>query len=426
MHTISNSAPTLRPINYVNLSILGFGLAAITTSLGQIILPMRVLDIAPEALKNTYLGILTFVGMATAMLVQPVMGYLSDRTKLSWGRRKPFIIVGSVLAIPCMIGIGLSGNYIWLVITTALVQMSANLAQSPYDAIVKDQVPQNLRGKVVSTRAVAGAGGAVTFVLLTGLLMDQHKVTVHDIWLWLAVSLPMGALVGCMIWTAVTLKDNQTGFTYSRSESEIRRHDSHPQFPWLLAAGFFFMVAGGILQTYTLFFLKDVVNLENPGAALGILAVVVGITILLCLMPAGILADRIGRRPLLIFSAIIGSSGTILFFFASNLIHVILIGIPLGIAVGIFMTAGRAMITDMVSTKWPAFQMGIANLVLLGGLATAKLGGIAIDALNRHGDNLGYHVLVGICAISFLIGAVLICTIKNENAQTVHRFKSEL
>ena len=143
---------------------------------------------------------------------------------------------------------------------------------------------------------------------------------------------------------------------------------------------------------------------------------------MLCLMPAGILADRIGRRPLLIFSAIIGSSGTMLFFFADNLIHVVLIGIPLGIAVGIFMTAGRAMITDMVSTKWPAFQMGIANLVLLGGLATAKLGGIVIDTLNKHGENLGYHVLVGICAISFLIGAVIICTIKNETTEPATGF----
>ena len=414
MRNIHGATPAFKPIIYLNLSILGFGLAAITTSLGQIILPMRILDIAPETLKNTYLGVLTFVGMATAMLVQPAMGYLSDRTKLSWGRRKPFIVVGSVLAIPCMIGIGLAGNYIWLVITTALVQMSANLAQSPYDAIVKDQVPQTLRGKVVSTRAVAGAGGAVIFVLLTGLLMDQHEVTVSDIWLWMAVVLPLGALVGCMIWTTVTLNESPTSFDGDMSESENRQHSSHPQFPRLLAAGFFFMVAGGILQTYTLFFLQDVVNLANPGAALGVLAVVVGTTILLCLMPAGILADRIGRRPLLIFSAIIGSSGTMLFFFADNLIHVVLIGIPLGIAVGIFMTAGRAMITDMVSTKWPAFQMGIANLVLLGGLATAKLGGIVIDTLNKHGENLGYHVLVGICAISFLIGAVIICTIKNE------------
>ena len=414
MRNIHGATPAFKPIIYLNLSILGFGLAAITTSLGQIILPMRILDIAPETLKNTYLGVLTFVGMATAMLVQPAMGYLSDRTKLSWGRRKPFIVVGSVLAIPCMIGLGLAGNYIWLVITTALVQMSANLAQSPYDAIVKDQVPQTLRGKVVSTRAVAGAGGAVIFVLLTGLLMDQHEVTVSDIWLWMAVVLPLGALVGCMIWTTVTLNESPTSFDGDMSESETRQHSSHPQFPRLLAAGFFFMVAGGILQTYTLFFLQDVVNLANPGAALGVLAVVVGTTILLCLMPAGILADRIGRRPLLIFSAIIGSSGTMLFFFADNLIHVVLIGIPLGIAVGIFMTAGRAMITDMVSTKWPAFQMGIANLVLLGGLATAKLGGIVIDTLNKHGENLGYHVLVGICAISFLIGAVIICTIKNE------------
>ena len=166
------------------------------------------------------------------------------------------------------------------------------------------------------------------------------------------------------------------------------------------------------MQTYTLFFLRDVVELENPASAVGILAVVVGIAVLLSLYPAGVLADRIGRRPLLLFSAVLGSIGALLFFFATNLTHVILIGVPLGVAVGIFMTAGRAMITDMVSARWPALQLGIANLVLLGGLAVAKLGGIAIDVLNRQGEDLGYYVLLGVCAASFLVGAVLVSVIR--------------
>ena len=92
--TTSTKPGSLRLVDYANLSVLGFGLAALSTSLGQIILPMRVLDLAPESLKNTYLGILTFVGMATAMLVQPAVGYLSDRTNLSWGRRRPYVAVG--------------------------------------------------------------------------------------------------------------------------------------------------------------------------------------------------------------------------------------------------------------------------------------------------------------------------------------------
>ena len=61
-------------VGYVHFSVLAFGLAAISTSLGQIILPLRVLDVAPESLKNTYLGVLTFIWMGVAMLVQPAWG----------------------------------------------------------------------------------------------------------------------------------------------------------------------------------------------------------------------------------------------------------------------------------------------------------------------------------------------------------------
>ena len=400
----------LRPIDYVNISVLGFGLAALSTSLGQIILPLRVLDLAPESLKNTYLGILTFAAMATAMLVQLVVGYFSDRTTLRWGRRRPYIAAGSILATVLMVGIGMAMSYLWLVVAVVLVQTSANIAQSPYDAVVKDQVPQSQRGRVSSIRAIAGASGAVLLVLITGFIMDRHVVKERDLWLWLALALPAVIMAITMIWTVVAVRDERVAKPPQKESGRDKPRDgkAHPQLGRLLAAGFFFTLAGGILQTYTLFFLKDVVELENPASAVGILAVAVGLTIIITLYPAGALADRLGRKPLLYISAALGSTGSLLFFLAQNLTHVVLIGILLGVAVGIFMSAGRALITDMVSDRRAAQQLGLANFALLGGLAVAKLGGVGIDFLNGFSDNLGYYALLTLCAASFCLGALLI------------------
>ena len=97
-----------------------------------------------------------------------------------------------------------------------------------------------------------------------------------------------------------------------------------------------------------------------------------------------------------------------MFFLAQNLVHVVLIGIVLGVAVGLFMSAGRALITDMVSENRAALQMGMANFALVGGLAAARLGGPLVDFLNGISENSGYYVMLVLCAVAFCMGAFFI------------------
>lgn len=413
------SARRLGPMEIFNLSVLGFGLAALSTSLAQIILPIRVMDIAPDSMKNTYLGVLTFAGLATAMLAQVAVGFCSDRTTLPWGRRRPYIGLGAVLSVLFMAGMGAMTNYIWLIAMVVLVQMSSNIAQTPYDAMVKDQVPYGQRGRMSSVRAVSGAAGAVLLVLVTGVLMDRHVIKERDIWLWLSLAIPTFFVVSTAVWTIITVRDERihSGRKEIKDKERYSSEDTHPQLGLLLIAGFFFTLAGGILQTYMLFFLKDVVGLENPASAVGIMAVVVGTTVIITLYPAGFLADRIGRRPLLLFSAILGGIGSILLFFAQNIEHIVSIGILLGVAVGVFMTAGRALITDMVSENKAGQEMGIANFALLAGLAVSKLGGIVIDYLNSYSNNAGYYGLLVVCAASFLIGAIVVNFLRRRDSE---------
>ncbi len=423
-------------IGYVNFSVLAFGIAAISTSLGYIILPLRVLDVAPESLKNTYLGILTFIGMGGAMLIQPAAGYLSDKTRWKWGRRRPFIALGALVATGLMVGVGAAVNFVGLLISAVLVQFFINVSQTPYDAMLKDQVPHDQRGKISSVRAIAGAAGAVILLLITGFIMDHHVQGARDVWLWIALGLPTAVLAISAVWTLALVRDDQPTdeqraaailaeeeekvkaaagrataeqpLQDGRIRSAIRALGLTRRNLTMLSAAFSYTLAGGILMAYTFYFLQDVVALEKPASGMSWLAATAGLAVILTLWPAGVLADRVGRAPLLYVSSVLGAGGTLLFYLAQNLLHVVLIGIVLGVAAGLFFSAGRALITDIVSESRAALQMGLANFALVGGLAASRLGGPLVDYLNGIQEHSGYYVMLLICAGAFCMGAFFI------------------
>ena len=73
----------MRTRDHLTMNVYWFGLAFMWNALHPIVLPALLLRMVPEALKNTYLGGLTFAGLVLAMLVQPLAGGLSDSTE-SW------------------------------------------------------------------------------------------------------------------------------------------------------------------------------------------------------------------------------------------------------------------------------------------------------------------------------------------------------
>ncbi len=437
----ANGGWASRVVWYVNFSVLAFGIAAISTSLGYIILPLRVLDVADPALKNTYLGLLGAIGMGGAMLIQPAVGYLSDKTTWAWGRRRPYIALGSLVATGLMVGVGAAVNFIGLLISAVLVQLFINVSQTPYDAMLKDQVSHNQRGRMSSVRAIAGAAGAVLLLLITGVIMDHHAQGERDVWLWISLGLPTGVLAITAVWTLVLVRDDPVSADRETDElrekdtsveedaaAEIKRRGIRARIAALgvsrrnltmLSAAFSYTLAGGILMAYTFYFLQDVVGLEKPASGMSWLAVTAGLAIILTLWPAGVLADRVGRAPLLYVSSALGGGGALLFYLAQNLVHVVLIGIVLGVAAGLFFSAGRALITDMVSENRAALQMGLANFALVGGLAASRLGGPLVDFLNGIQEHSGYYAMLLVCAGAFCMGAFFIHRMMRGGRQRV-------
>jgi MFS family permease len=144
----------LRWYDYVTLNLFWFGLNIRNTALGSIFMPYLVGLFAPEALKNSALGGMRAAGLVIAMLVQPAMGLLSDRSTSRFGRRRPYILVGALLDLVFLAAIALSWDYWSLLVAVLLIQFSSNISHGPLQGLIPDLVPDDERGRASAIKAI--------------------------------------------------------------------------------------------------------------------------------------------------------------------------------------------------------------------------------------------------------------------------------
>ncbi|MBA7480462.1 MAG: MFS transporter [Dehalococcoidia bacterium] len=408
-------------LDYLKISIYGFALAALWSSLHSIVLPLRLLDMVAEAEKNTYLGLLTFAGLFLAMIVQPIAGAISDRSGFKWGRRRPYILIGSLIGILLLPGIGLFQSYIALFIIYCLLQMTSNVAQGTYQAFIPDLVPQDRKGLASGVKSLLEIIGGIAIVRLIGYFMGKYVPGEGVIWLWLVLGVLAAVLLGAMLATIVMVKEppgrkNEEQLsvwkTLSRSFKVDVRKDR--DFIVFLVSRLLIFMALATIQTFTLFYLRDVIGLVNPATATADLLIAVGVGMLLAVYPAGRLSDRIGRRPVVISSGLVGAGGILVIFFSTSYGVVIAGGAIIGTATGAFMSSNWALATDLVPGGEEARYLGLTNMATAGGAALARLIGPVIDYFNRYGAGLGYQVMLGACFVYFMVGSLLLLKIRGR------------
>ena len=308
-------------IDYFKITILGFALTALWSSLGSILLPIRILAYVPESQKNTYLGLLTFAGLVVAIIVQPIAGTCSDCTNSHWGRRRPYILLGMFLALIVLPGIGLASTYIAVFVVYCLLQVCTNTAQASYQAFIPELVPNNKRGLASGVKSMMEVLGGVAMVRVTAYFMGRYFGGGGEFWMWIALGALMAVILIATIITTITVKEQPSTYGPRLSKSVLRQRfridlKVHRDFGWFLVARGLLGIPGVALQIYALYYLMDVIGIPNPASVAGNLLVVVGICLLLTAYPAGRLSDRIGRKPIVIASGILGALGIVALFFS--------------------------------------------------------------------------------------------------------------
>ena len=154
------------------------------------------------------------------ILVQPIVGTLSDKTWTRWGRRIPYLFVGAAVAVAVMcllpnsgsFGLAVSAAMIFGLIALMFLDTSINMAMQPFKMLVGDMVNEEQKAKAYSIQSfLCNAGSVVGFVfpfVLTwiGIKNVAEKGVIPDSVIW---SFYLGAaiLILCVIYTTLKVKE---------------------------------------------------------------------------------------------------------------------------------------------------------------------------------------------------------------------------
>ena len=199
-----------------NLSFGFFGVQiAYALQSGNISRIFRTLGADPHSLSFFWI-----LPPLMGILVQPIVGTLSDKTWTRWGRRIPYLFIGAAVAVAVMcllpnagsLHMGVSAALIFGLIALMLLDTSINMAMQPFKMLVGDMVNEEQKAKAYSIQSfLCNAGSVVGFLfpfVLTGIGVKNvaEEGVVPDSVIW---SFYLGAaiLILCVIYTTLKVKE---------------------------------------------------------------------------------------------------------------------------------------------------------------------------------------------------------------------------
>ena len=150
---------------------------------------------APEDM----LPILNIAGPVTGLIVQPIIGALSDKTwSLKWGRRKPYFLIGALLGSICLFMFPHSPVLWFAVGLLWILDVGNNVAMEPYRAFVGDKLPEkqlSLGYQMQSLFCGLGTLLATGSILLFQYLFGEEADVAGTIPQWIYYSFYIGAIL---------------------------------------------------------------------------------------------------------------------------------------------------------------------------------------------------------------------------------------
>ena len=412
------------------ISLLGFALTFSSNIQDPPLMTYKVRQLAPN-LPNTALGILGFIGLLVAMVVQPIIGVFSDRARTKLGRRLPFIIGGAVLIAASLFLLAAAPALWVLLLGVIFIQFSSNILQGPWQALIPDLVPESQRGTASSLKAVMDILALVVGGAVAGMLLGETGVA-H--WgnnaVFVAAAVPAALFFVFILFTGLWARENpasvpESGPVAGKTIGEalkgafyVNFHE-RPVFGWWFANRILFWGAFIAINSFLINYLVDVIKMTQSEAQgfYGTLKIILGGALIILALTAGWLSDKFGRKPVMLIAGLVAFVGAFALLFVRDRTFLIVAGGIVGMGVGAFLSASWALATDIVPRQEAARYLGIANIATCIGSGGARLlGGVLIDPINRAlgSSSSGYLLLFALAAVCFLISALVIIPLPNK------------
>ena len=376
------------------------------------------------------------VAPITGMIVQPIVGYLSDRTWNRLGRRRPYFLAGALLTSMALI---LMPNAPHLATFIApmfigggllmIMDASINISMEPFRALVADKLPdeQHTLGFSVQTLLIgigAVAGSWLPYLLTNWLGISNEPVAEGLVPRNVIYSFYFGAfvLLSTIIWTIASTKEYPPQF-YEDEMEEVKPKAKFkiPATMWqLLLVQFFSWFALFSMWVYTTpavamhFYGTTDPNsdaFQEAGDWVGILfGIYNGVSAIIALsLP--VVANKIGRRFTHALALSIGGLSFLSFSIISNPTMLAIPMIGIGIAWGSILAMPYAMLANSIPAKQMGMFMGLFNMsITIPQIVNGIFGGLILQYV-FHDDPLDSILMAG---VFMLMGAISTVFVKDK------------
>ncbi len=147
-------------------------------------------------------------GPITGVLVQPIVGTLSDEFKSRFGRRRPFLLIGALLTAISLILMPNSPSLLIAALLLWVLDASINLTQGPYRALVPDVVEKEKQTTAYAMMSFTIGLGSVVAFYIAFYISSMHSL----------FYLGADAMLVAMLWTTFTVKEPSSLKTMENNE----------------------------------------------------------------------------------------------------------------------------------------------------------------------------------------------------------------
>lgn len=382
------------------------------------------------------------------MIVQPIVGAMSDKTWCKWGRRKPYLYVGALVAIIVMALLPNSGSFEMTVkaalafgaIMLMLLDTSINMAMQPFKMMVGDMVNEEQKTKAYSIQSLLCNAGSLVgylfpyFFTWIGVRNVAPEGVVPDSVTW---SFYIGAaiLILCVLYTGAKVKEwNPEDYAkYNGIQQEEKEEKQNilqllvhaPKAFWQIGVVQFFSwfaflymwtyTTGGIAETVWGTINPATEGYQAAGDWTGVLFAVQAVGSILWAM---VLPQFKNAKVGYAMSLVLGAVGFISTYFIHDQYMLFVSFLLVGCAWAAMLAMPFALLTNSLSGKAMGTYLGLFNCTiclpqivasLVGGLILGVVGGEVVDGIQT-----GQVAMLVVAGVSLLLGAVAVFGISTK------------
>ena len=389
-----------------------------------------------------HLSLFWLAAPVTGMIVQPIIGHYSDRTWCRLGRRRPYFLVGAILASamlflmpnapalkdflsPLLIGAGI----------LMFMDASINVAMEPFRALVADKLPSEQRTLGFSLQtSLIGIGavvGAVLPFVLTNWFGMSNVADAGGVAANVKTAFYIGGavLLACVLWTVITTSENPPaeeeksnkekdgGFfeifkDFGRMPKTMRQLGVVQFFSWFARFSMWVYMTPAVAEHCYNTIDRTSIEYGNAGDWVGVLqGIYNGVAAVFAfLLP--LIAGKIGRRATHAISLLAGALGFASFFIFNDPNMLIISMIGVGIAWGSILAMPYSILAGSLPAAKMGVYMGIFNFfITIPQICNGLLGGLMVKYLYG-GHTIYAMVFSGVC---LLIAAISVLAVEDKD-----------